>query len=314
MQSSTSAAPPRPPAGSTDADRLERARRLKAIGLMCIAVTCFSGLDASAKYLVGVAQLPTTQVVWVRFFGQFMVVLFVLGAISVPRLLRTRRLKFQMARSLLLVSSTAFNFLALRELRLDQTTTLQFLAPLMVALFAGPLLGEWVGWRRMTAIAVGFVGILIVIRPGVATFQPALIFALCSVLSYALFMLVTRYLSAFDPPEVTLFYSLLAGTYLAAPLAMVDWVWPTQPLVWLLLATMGLWAGLGHYIFILAYRLAPASTVAPFLYVQLLSMTALGYVVFGDVPDLWTLVGAAIVIASGVYLVYREQKVKSGGR
>jgi drug/metabolite transporter (DMT)-like permease len=252
--------------------------------------------------------------VWVRFLGQFITIVVVLGVVSVPRLLASKRMTLQLVRSTLLVSSTVFNFLALKELRLDQTTTIQFMAPLMVALLAGPLLGEWVGWRRMTAIVVGFCGILVAVRPGIATFQPAMIFAFCSMLSYAGFMLMTRHLAAYDPPEVTLFCSLIVGTYLFAPLALIDWQWPDQNWEWGLLVTVGMWGALGHYLFILAHRHAPASTVAPFLYVQLPSMVGLGFVLFGDLPDLWTLAGASIVIASGVYLIWRAQKVREQGR
>lgn len=281
---------------------------------MCFAVTCFSGLDATAKYLVSVVQLPTTQVVWLRFLGQFVAIVVVLGAVSVPALLESRKISQQIVRSFLLLGSTVFNFLALRELRLDQTTTIMFFAPLMVALLAGPILGEWVGWRRMIAIFVGFLGILIVVRPGFAAFQIGLVFAFCGMLSYTCFILLTRYLSKYDPPAVTLFYSLLAGTYFTAPLALVDWVWPAEPLHYLLLTTLGLWGGLGHWLFILAHRYAPASTVAPFLYVQLLSMTGLGFVIFGDLPDQWTLAGASVVIASGIYLIYRENKTRAASK
>jgi len=174
------------------------------------------------------------------------------------------------------------------------------------------LLGEWVGWRRMLAICVGFCGILIVIRPGFAAFQPALLFSFAGMLCYTCFILVTRYLAGHDPPEVTLTFSLLAGTYFVAPLALVDWVWPEDPYVYLLLAGLGFWGGLGHYLFILAHRYAPASIVAPFIYVQLLSMVGLGYLIFSDVPDLWSIVGASVVVASGIYLLYREAKVRQG--
>lgn len=280
---------------------------LKGIGLMCVALALFSVLDTTAKYMASVVQLPVTQVVWIRFVSQLLLILLVVGAMAVPRLLTTRRLKHQLARSTLMLVSTVLNFLALRHLRLDQTQTVYFLAPFVVALLAGPFLGEWVGWRRMVAIIVGFSGILVVVRPGYAAFEPALILAFGSMLAYAGFMLITRYLATYDPPEVTLFYSLLAGTYLMAPFALVDWVWPGEWYVWLLLASMGFWGGLGHYIFILAYRLAPASTLAPFIYLGLITHTIGGYLVFNQVPDGWTLAGAAIVIASGIYLLHRER-------
>lgn len=280
---------------------------VKGIGLMLLALTLFSCLDTTAKYMATVEQLPVTQVVWLRFVSQFFLITVVVGAVSIPRLLLTRRPKQQLLRSTLMLFSTLLNFIALRHLRLDQTQTVYFLAPFVVALLAGPFLGEWVGWRRMVAIVVGFSGILVVVRPGVAAFEPALIFAFGSMLCYSGFMLLTRYLSSFDPPEVTLFYSLLAGTFFMGPLALVDWQWPSGPMVWLLLLSMGFWGGLGHYIFILAYRHAPASTLAPFIYLGLITHAAGGYLVFGQVPDGWTLIGAAIVIASGVYLLHRER-------
>ncbi len=274
---------------------------------MLVALALFSCLDTTAKYMASVAKLPVTQVVWLRFVSQFFLIAFVVGAVAVPRLLITRRPRQQLARSTLMLFSTLLNFLALRHLRLDQTQTIYFLAPFVVALMAGPFLGEWVGWRRMVAIAVGFSGILVVVRPGVAAFEPALILAFGSMLCYSGFMLLTRYLASYDPPEVTLFYSLLAGTFFMGPLALVDWEWPQGPLIWALLISMGFWGGLGHYIFIIAYRHAPASTLAPFIYLGLITHTAGGYFVFGQAPDRWTLAGAAIVVASGIYLLHRER-------
>ena len=200
-----------------------------------------------------------------------------------------------------------FNFLALKHLRLDQTTTIGFLTPLTVAVLAGPLLGEWIGWRRAIAVLVGFGGILLAVRPGFTQVHPAVLFALCSMLCYAVFSIVTRYLAPFDRAEVTLFYSLFAGTVVVAPLALADWVWPESPFIWTLLLSMGLWGGLGHYLFILAHRHAPASVVAPFLYISLLTHSTAGFLVFGQVPDQWTLAGAGVVILSGLYLLHRER-------
>jgi drug/metabolite transporter (DMT)-like permease len=280
---------------------------MRAIGLMCIAWVLFACLDTTAKYLGTSSELPAAQVIWIRFLAQFLAMVAALGLIAVPALLRTRRLKAQILRSFLLLGSTAFNFLALRHLRLDQTTTIGFLTPLMVALLAGPFLGEWIGWRRTVAIVVGFAGILIAIRPGVEHVHPAFLLALAGMLSYAVFSLVTRYLAPFDRAEVTLFYSLLAGSVIVAPFALVGWVWPASSFLWMLLLSMGLYAGLGHYLFILAHRHAPASTIAPFLYITLLTHSTAGYLVFGQVPDAWTLGGAAIVILSGLYLFQRER-------
>jgi drug/metabolite transporter (DMT)-like permease len=282
-------------------------RPLLAIGLMCAASAVFAGLDATAKYLGTATDLPAAQVIWMRFLGQFLAMVTALGLIAVPGLTRTRKPMAQLARSLLLLGSTAFNFLALRHLRLDQTTTIGFLTPLVVALLAGPFLGEWIGWRRAVAIAVGFAGILVAIRPGAAPVHPAVLLSLAGMLCYAVFSLVTRFLAPFDRAEVTLFYSLLAGSVVLAPFALADWVWPAGPFVWVLLLSMGFYGGLGHYLFILAHRHAPASRIAPFLYITLLTHSTAGFLVFGQVPDAWTLGGAAIVIASGLYLFLRER-------
>ena len=126
-------------------------------------------------------------------------------------------------------------------------------------------------------------------------------------LCYATFMLLTRRLSTYDQPLTTLFLGLLAGAAAGAPIALAHWVWPQDWQQWLMLLSLGAFGGFGHYLMIFAYRYAPASSVSPFLYFQLLSMVGLGYAVFGDVPDKWTLLGSSVVIASGLYLVHRER-------
>jgi len=279
---------------------------------MVAAVVLFSGLDTAAKYLVTREGLPVAQVVWSRFVGQFAVMLVLipsLGLMSVKALFTTSRFDLQMVRSILMVGTTAFNFLALEHLRLDQTVTIVFLAPLVVALLAGPLLGEWVGRRRLAAILVGFVGVVIAVRPGFGAVHPAVLHAFAAMLVYALFMLLTRYMAHVDPPLVTLFYSMFVGTAAGAPLALAAWIAPPDLLSCALLVLLGILGGAGHWLFLHAYRLAPASSIAPFLYMQLVSMVAFGFAVFGDLPDVWTLAGASLIVASGVYLVHRERMV-----
>jgi len=290
-------------------------RPVAAIGLMCLTFGLFACLDTTAKYLGSATSLPIAQIVWMRFLGQLAGMMALLGLVAVPDLLRTRKPGLQIVRSFLLLASTVFNFLALRHLQLDQTTTINFLAPLATAVLAGPLLGEWIGWRRGVAIAVGFCGALVAIRPGfapgfapgLAGVQPAVLLALGTMLCIAFFGIVTRYLAAFDRSEVTLFWSLMAGTLVVAPFALAEWVWPAGASAWLLLLSMGVYGGLGHYAFIVAHRYAPASTLAPFLYISLVTHSTSGYLVFGQVPDRWTLAGAAIVIATGFYLLHRER-------
>lgn len=286
--------------------------RLKAIGLMVAAVFLFSGLDTAAKYLVTREGLSVAQVVWVRFIGQFVLLLALVpafGLMSAKALFTTNRLGLQLARSVLMVGTTAFNFLALEYMRLDQTITIVFLAPLVVALLAGPLLGEWVGWRRLAAILVGFAGVLVAVRPGLGAVPPAVLYAFAAMLVYAFFMLLTRHMAHVDPPLVTLFYSMFVGTFAGAPFAFADWHAPPDLLSWLLLGSLGILGGTGHWLFLHAYRLAPASSIAPFLYIQLLTMVAFGFAVFGDLPDTWTIAGASLIVASGVYLVQRERRL-----
>jgi len=290
-----------------------RGSRLKAIGLMCLAVSLFGCLDTTAKYLGTLAGIPVAQVVWMRFLAQMLLFMAAVGPMTLPRLARSNRLCLQFVRSSLLLGATVFNFLALQHLRLDQTTTMFFLTPLTVALLAGPLLGEWVGWRRYLAILVGFMGILVAIRPGIANVHPAFLLSLGAMLSYAGFSLITRHLAPLDHPQVTFFYSMLVGIVLVAPFALTNWVWPQRWQIWALLPLLGVFGGIGHYLFILSNRLAPASVVSPFVYAGLVSNTTLGYLVFGDLPDRWTMLGAGIVVGSGLYLIGRERRPGAGG-
>lgn len=300
---------PRASAPASDAQRA----RLTAIGLMLLALAFFSTLDTAAKWLATREGIPVMQLSWLRFLVQFLGLLILvpaLGLMSLERLFTTKKFAKQMVRSTLMAATTLFNFLALQYLRLDQTITIVFLAPLVVAALAGPLLGEWVGWRRAIAIAVGFAGVLIAVRPGFGDVHPAVIYSFLAMAAYALFMLLTRHLAPYDPPLVTLFYSMFVGTLFGAPAALMQWVWPQDVFTWVLLLSLGFLGGTGHFLFILAYTRAPASAISPFLYAQLITMVAMGYLVFGDVPDLWTLAGAAVIIGSGIYLIHRERVTK----
>ncbi|KUO59826.1 MAG: hypothetical protein APF80_05210 [Alphaproteobacteria bacterium BRH_c36] len=280
---------------------------------MILAVLLFSCLDAAAKYLATRAEVPVAQVIWVRFIVQFvllMVMVPALGVLSLKSMFRTKKLGWQLVRSAMMALTTAFNFLALQYLRLDQTITVMFLTPLIVALAAGPLLGEWVGMRRLVAILIGFAGILIVVRPGFAAVHPAILYSFAAMAAYVAFALITRHIASFDPPLVTLFFSMFAGVLLGFPFAAATWQWDFGVPVWGMLLTLGILGGTGHYLFILAYRLAPAGIITPFIYLQIVSMSALGYVIFGDIPDIWTAIGSTVIVASGIYLFYREQAVK----
>ncbi|MGC1178768.1 MAG: DMT family transporter [Methyloceanibacter sp.] len=283
-------------------------QRLKAIGLMALATVCFAALDATAKYLIGTKGVPVAQVTWLRFVGHVVFSALALWPFAVKPSLRSAKPLMQLFRSALMICTTGFNFVALKYLQLDQTVTIFFLTPLLVAALAGPLLHEWVGWHRMVAILAGFLGVLIVMQPGFGTLHSAMLFALIATLGYALYNLSTRYLASHDPPEVTQTYTPLAGALVMLPFALGAWQAPQDATIWLLFATLGLWGGLGHWLLILAHRSAPAPVLAPFIYLGLIWMSALGFLIFGNLPTLWTLSGGAIVILSGLYLFARERK------
>jgi drug/metabolite transporter (DMT)-like permease len=279
--------------------------RLIAIGLMCGAVLCFSLLDTSAKWLTG--SMDPLQVVFARYAGSMLLVSLLFNPWSRPGVLRSRKPWLQAVRSLLLLGSTALNFFALKYLQLAETVSIMFATPLVVALVAGPLLGEWPGPRRLAAIAVGFLGVLVITRPGLGGMHPAAILVVIGCGCYAFYSLSTRVLAAYDPPETTMVYSGVAGTVALLPLIPLFWSWPQGPLPWLAMLATGVFGAFGHWLLILAHRLAPATILAPFIYSQIVWMIALGFIVFDQLPDRWTFVGAAIVIASGLYLLYRER-------
>jgi drug/metabolite transporter (DMT)-like permease len=283
-------------------------QRLVAIGLMALATVCFAALDSTAKYLVVRESVPVAEVTWLRFVGHVVFSAIVLWPFALRPSLRSAKPLIQVLRSALMVVTTGFNFVALRYLQLDQTVTIFFLTPLLVAALAGPLLHEWVGWHRVLAIIVGFLGVLVVMHPGLGGLRWAMLLVLVATFGYALYNIATRYLAAFDPPEVTQTYTPLAGAVVMAPFALAAWQWPQDALVWLLFASLGFWGGLGHWLLILAHRHAPAPVLAPFIYLGLIWMSVAGLLIFGDVPTLWTLSGAAIVILSGLYLLARERR------
>ena len=283
-----------------------RRERLLGILLMCSAVFCFSGLDTTAKYLG--RELPTEQIVWARYFASVVIVSALVNPITRPGVLRTKRPWLQGVRSLLLLASTSFNFVAIRYLQLAETTAITFVTPLLVALMAAVLLGERIGPRRMVAIGVGLGGVLVVTRPGLGGIHPAAFLSLLGCVAYAGYAISTRMLSYADRPETTLVYSGIAGVAVLTPLLPVFWTTPASPMTWLLMGSMGFYAAFGHYLLILAHQRAPAAVLSPFMYTQLLWMTALGLIVFGDMPDVFTLTGGLIVVASGLYLLSLERR------
>lgn len=283
----------------------QQQNRMIGIALMCAALFCFSCLDATAKW-VNLSVDPMVTV-WARYMSAALLTFMVINPRTQPGALRTRRLPLQLLRSFLLLASTLCNFLALKYLQLVETQSIIFATPLLVALLAAPILGERIGWQRLTAIGVGFIGILVITRPGLGTMHPAALLSLAGSVAYAFYNIVTRMLASSDSIATTTLYSSVAGIVLVTP--VLPWIWstPSSPLVWFLLATTGFYGAFGHWLLVLAHARAPAAILAPFIYSQIVWMLALGYILFGDWPDTWTFVGAGIVIASGLYLLSRER-------
>lgn len=286
----------------------ERSRRLTAIGLMMLALLCFTALDTTAKVLT--AEMPALQVTYVRYLVHFVLAVIVLNPWTVRDAWTTRRPWTQLLRGLCLFGSTFANFMALKTLQLDQTISIIFATPLLIALLAGPILGEWIGPRRWAAVLVGFLGVLVVTRPGFGTFDPGMLWSFGGVIFYAVYSITTRVLSGVDSPSSMLVISAAIPVALLTPVVPFTWVMPTAPSTWALMLLVGTCGAVGHFFFIRAYGRAPAPVLAPFVYTQIVWMVLSGWLVFGDVPGPWTLVGAGIVIASGLYLLARERKVK----
>jgi drug/metabolite transporter (DMT)-like permease len=284
-----------------------RRQRLTGIAMMCGAVAFFAALDAIAKYLG--RHMDPLQVTGMRFISGFLIALIIFNPLTRPGLLRTYRPGLQFLRGLFFVSTTIFNFLAFRYLQLDEALAIMFATPFLVAIAAGPVLGEWVGWRRWTAIAVGFLGVLVVIRPGIGGgMQWAALLSVASAIFYASYGIATRMVSRSDSSETTLFYGNLVGVGVMLPVLPFVWTAPSWTDLVMLMA-VGALGSAGHYLLIAAHRRAPASVLSPFIYTQLLWASTLGFLVFGDIPTQWTLGGGAIVVASGLYLIHRERKV-----
>ncbi|MGD1888905.1 MAG: DMT family transporter [Cohaesibacteraceae bacterium] len=277
----------------------------RAILLMICAVACFAFLDATAKYLS--ASLPVLQIVWMRF------VIHVALAVLILRIWRnitrfsTNRPILQIGRGAMMLGTTIFNFLALLHLQLAEAATFMFAGPIVVAALAGPLLGEWAGPRRWAAIAVGFLGVLVVTRPGLDGLGWPALLSVVSMTCFALYSLSTRVLAQTESQDGLILYTGLIPAIGLAPFALSVWVWPTDPASWLLMVLTGVFGGGGHWLLIKAHIQAPAPTLAPFMYTQIVWMIALGWLIFADVPTIWTLAGAGSIISSGLYLLYREE-------
>lgn len=289
----------------------EAHRRIVGIGLMVAAFATFALLDAMAKYLV--VSIGVGLIVFARYALSFVFVSLWVWQQGGAALLVTNHGPLQVVRGLLLVVSTLTNFTAVGYLQLAQTASINFSNPLWVCALSPLLLGERVGLRRWVAVIIGFFGVLIIIRPGTLSFHWAMLLSLISALSTALYQIATRKVGAEDRALTSLFYVSLVGSIAAAPLAPVGWVTPDFG-QWGILVLMAFCGMFGHFMLIQAHRMAPAAVLAPYVYIQIIWMTLIGFVLFGDLPDAMTIAGGSVVVASGLYVFYRERQVRKPPR
>ncbi len=291
-------APPGPPRAPD--------RPLLGIGLMVLAMTIVPLMDGLAKALS--ADYPVLQVVWARYFFHFAILLPLVLIRFKRRELVPRRPLFHVVRGGFLLVSTVLFFAAIAAMPMADAIALVFISPLVVTALSPLVLGEQVGPTRYSAVLLGCLGALIIVRPGFAVLQISSLFALAAGITYAFYSLSTRKLSGTAPPLVTLAYTALLGAVVMS--LVVPFFWVTPDLRGLgLMALMGLVAAIGHFLVIRAFELASASLLAPYVYSEIVMTTIVGFVVFGDFPDRWTWIGVAVVIASGVFISLRETQL-----
>ncbi len=284
-------------------------RRSLGIALLLFAQIFFTTLDTSAKVLA-VAGLPTTEIVFVRYFVHVVLAIALFLPVNGWSLFRTNNWKLELLRGLSLLGVTFGNFLALSYLPLTVTGAVIFTMPLIVTLLSVPMLKERIGWRRLAAVGLGFIGVLIIIRPGTAAFHPATLIALAAAFSAALYSIFTRKLAGVDAPATQQVYSGVIALTCITPFAFQGWVWPSDGLTWFAFCAAGVAGMIAHQLNTIALRYAPPSLLAPFSYTELLLLAVASWLIFQEPPDVWFYIGAPIIIGSGLYIWLRELRLR----
>lgn len=271
-----------------------------------LAVSTFSCLDATSKYLSASYAVPA--IVWARYVFQMLLMLIVLGPRLRARLVRTANLRLQILRGIVLTASSLVFLTALSLMPLAEAASLAFMAPLMIAVLSGPVLHERVEARTWLALGGGFVGVLLIIRPGGELFTWVALLPLCSALLMATYQLMTSRLAGHDAALTTLFYPAVVGSIVVPIVFPHALSLPAQPLDAALFVALGLLGGIGHFFLIRAHDYAPASTLGPFMYAQLFTALVLGWLVFGQLPDAVALAGMLAITASGLLLILSHRR------
>lgn len=279
-------------------DQVYRSRVLGPL-LMCLTCLCFAALDTLIKYLS--KGLPLTEVIWVRYTVQTIAIVVLFAPKMKGRILRTANPRLQMLRGGCLLAASLFVINGLSRLPLTETTAVLFLAPLIITLLSGPVLGERVLPVDWIAVMLGFVGVLVIVRPGGGLLTWAILFPVGTACCNAVYQMVTRSFHSAEHPVTTNLYTGLVGMVVLAPVMPFVWQWPDlQQGVVLVLA--GLVGGLAHYVITKALECSSAAALGPYSYTQLVWAAMLGFLVFGALPDAVTWLGICIIASSGLLL------------
>ena len=281
---------------------------MKAIIYNLLAWVILPIMDGFAKYLS--SELPVLQITWARYFFTVVFTFPLMFFFFKKYLVWTDKPKLQLIRGLILLTANISFFYSISVISLPKALTLAFVAPLVVTAFSPFFLGESVGYRRWAAVIIGFIGSLVVIRPGFLEINLASLAALGTGIMYGFYLIITRKLSTSDNPLLTLLLTGVVGAIIATTFMPFVWVSPTFN-QWSIMAAIGLFACIGHLFIILSLKYADASKLAPFSYFEIVTNIIIAYYFFGDFPDSWTFLGLFIIVFSGIYISRRENIVKN---
>ncbi len=278
------------------------------LGLLIMLSTfaVFTGIDTSAKWMIE-AGLPVFQVVFIRYLGHLTMVVALFLPVEGRALFRAKMPRLVLIRGVMLATATGANFFVLQYIPLTVNNAIFFISPLIITALAALFLGEKVGPRRWAAVAIGLAAVLIITRPWGASFHWAMFVSLVPPTASAVYTLITRRLAGIESPDTMQFYAALIPVCVAAPLALLDWRWPTDPWTWVAFGAIGFFGWAGHQLFTVAHRFADASTLAPLTYTHICWISLSSWLIFHQPPDLWTICGAAVIILSGLYVWLRER-------
>ena len=276
--------------------------------LMIITTIVFASQDGLSKYLA--TEYNVYMVVMIRywFFAAFVISMSSRRTGGIKRVAKTKSPILQIFRSLILVAEMCITILAFTLLGLAETHAIFASYPLIIAMLSGPILGEYVGWRRWLAICVGFIGILIILNPGNGIFSPYALVPLAGAILFAIYGLLTRYVGQYDDSSTSFYWTGVVGSIAMTVIGLNFWD-PVSRSDWSVLLLLSASGVVGHYLLIKCYEVAEASAIQPFAYLQLIWASMIGIIIFGEQITTNVLIGACIIVGAGLFTLWRERKV-----